>query len=65
MTSKYNLAPGIGCWEVLKVIGEEPIIISQRELAKYKRFYSDQQEKKHIATLSHLTKIPKNMTKDY
>lgn len=38
ITTKYNLAPGVGCWEVQEILGEEKIqTYKSIDIERYKR----------------------------
>lgn len=65
VTNKYNLAPGVGCWEVEQILGEE--VMQSRSIKGYdgiKKSYLEEVGKRRMNTLAKLTKIPKNMDRD-
>lgn len=62
VTNKYNLAPGVGCWEVEQILGEEIMQIrSKQGYDGIKKSYLEEVGKRRMNTLAKLTKIPKNM----
>jgi hypothetical protein len=64
VTSKYNLVPGVGCWEVEEVIGEQiPLPLPNRELDGKKRQFVEDSVSQQLSTLLNLTKVPENLKK--
>lgn len=64
VTSKYNLMPGVGCWEIEQVLGEEyGVPFWQRDMQERKRQFVEDSVSQRLSTLSMLTKVPENLKK--
>lgn len=64
ITSKYNLTPGVGCWEVEQVLGDQAVELScNSELEGKKRRFVEDSVGQQLSTLLNLTKVPENLKK--